>query len=222
MAIHLIDDASPEPFEFSASPSPTPVHQLRLEKRTGFVGAINYAWRLCTGDISVILNNDTIPSPHLIECLAAVLEQDGSIAAAGPASDNPRDLFQFRGPVPAKPDLTPASPDGRPDKPTLQYSFTDYLTGMCMAVRRSAIKEDWLFDPLFSPGYFEDLDLSCKLRSRGWKLGILDSEHIHHTGAATFGAEPGLDEIMLNNYFNFSSRWNHLPQHRELESLLWI
>ena len=70
-----------------------------------------------------------------------VLKNDEKIAAVAPASDNQKDLFQFR------------------DKPlkcfskehTVSYSFTNYLTAMCVAIRRTAIQEDWLFDPVYSP-----------------------------------------------------------------------
>jgi len=179
---------------------------MRLKKRVGFVGAVNHAWSKCTAEITVILNSDTIPGPHLVDNLMAVLKNDKCIAAIGPTSDNPKDLFQYR----------VVLMNGF----SLHYSFTDYLTGMCLAIRRSAVPGQLLFDLTYAPGYFEDLDLCCRLKQNGWKLAILESERIHHEGAATFGEEPSLEDVLQNNYSRFSSKWGHLPEHHKLDLLL--
>ena len=193
--IILVDDCSPEAIEL-------PV--LRLKQRTGFVGAVNYAWTRCTKDVVIVLNSDTLPGPNLINKLIAVLKHDKSIAAVAPASDNRQDLFQYR-------ECTSAPGT---------YSFTSYLTAACLAIRREAIKTKQLFDPAYAPGYFEDLDLCCRLKQDGWKLAILESERIHHEGAATFGCEPQLENILQNNYSRFSNQWGYLSEHNNLESLL--
>jgi GT2 family glycosyltransferase len=212
-SISLVDDCSSHrdiEMLLNAIPPGAPVTLTRMKKRCGFVGAVNHAWSKCTGEIAVILNSDTVPGPHLIPDLIAVLKNDKHIAAVGPASDNDKDLFQFR-------ELLPH----RSRKPqTLHYSFTDYLTGMCLAIRRAAIPGQLLFDPAYAPGYFEDLDLCCRLRQNGWKLAILESECIHHEGAATFGDEPALDSIIHINYSRFSKKWGHLPEHNKLDLLL--
>ena len=211
LTIHLIDDGSPEQVDkLPDHATSIVINRIHLKEKVGFVGAVNFAWSQCKNDIVIVLNNDTIPGPNLIKNLAAVLENDPEIAAVGPVSDNPRDLFQFR----------EQAPDHRVNY--LQHSFTDYLTAACMAIRRAAIKEEWLFDPRYSPGYFEDLDLCCKLRHRGWKLSILESEYIHHEGSATFGSEPDLAGLLQKNYSRFSSSWSHMPGHYELDQLLWI
>jgi GT2 family glycosyltransferase len=207
--IYLIDDASPEQFDLPFGAGAILVNRLRLEERVGFVNAINHAWSRSDGDFVIVLNSDTVPGPDLIARLVAVLEKEAEVAAVGPVSDNPRDLFQFE------------QHHRHPSADSLSYSFTSYLTAMCIAIRRSAIQEPWLFDPWFSPGYFEDLDLCCKLRHRGWKLAILENEHVHHEGAATFGTAPEVQAILMNNYSKFAGRWSHMPEHDTLDQLLW-
>lgn len=218
--IYLIDDGSPKSLDVSFGTGAIPVKRLRLNERSGFVAAVNHGWSLSSGDIVIVLNSDTIPDAELPGRLAAVFEKEAQIAAAGPVSDNPRDLFQYE-PWTRRHQAADAADQGAEAAEALPYIFTDYLTGMCMAVRRAAIKESWLFDPSFSPGYFEDLDLCCKLRHRGWKLAIVPGAYVRHGGAATFGNAPDVQAIRMNNYSKFSARWGHLPEHATLDQYLW-
>jgi GT2 family glycosyltransferase len=73
---------------------------------------------------------------------------------------------------------------------------------------------------VFSPGYFEDLDLSCRLRMAGWRLAIVENCRIHHQGRATFQLDPDLPSIISRNYETFAGRWSHLPEHDDLVSKL--
>lgn len=185
-----------------------PVEWLTLPRRSGFVQAVNAAWPRCKGPVSVVLNSDTVPAPDLLAKLISCLESDAGTAAASPTSDNPFDLYQYRSAT-------------RMDAETAgnNYTCVPYLTAMCLAVRREAVIGP-LFDPAFSPGYFEDLDLSCRLRMAGWRLAVLESCRIHHEGQATFGLDPHLRSIVSRNYARFAARWSHLPEHSDLVSRL--
>lgn len=211
-SICLVDDASPATPGYGwlagiGECTGQKITVLRLPARSGFIGAINHAWSQTAGDCVILLNNDTIPGPNLVMNLVSTLEMDETLAAVGPTTDNPKDLYQYRS--------RPPNPGAKKLRPTR------YLTGACLALRRNAIKEDRLFDSTYSPGYFEDLDLCCRLRARGWRLAILENERLHHTGAATFADHPGITGILQTNYTTFTTRWSHLPGHRELDLLLW-
>ena len=180
------------------------VNWLGLPRRLGFVGAVNAAWSRCRRPMTVILNSDTVPTPDLVLKLASAFQQDPRTAAAAPVSDNPSDLYQYRPPQSTTRDVR------RED-----LTMVPYLTGMCIALRRSAIAPP-LFDPVFSPGYFEDLDVSCRLRMAGWRLRVVENCRVHHEGQASFGFDRNLRAIIARNYAQFTKRWAHLPEHQDL------
>lgn len=212
--ICLVDDGSPRRAALRVRQMigclPLPIRLISLPQKAGFIAAVNQAWAQSKSEVSVVLNNDTVPAPDLLPMLTAVLYRYGRIAAVAPESDNPADLYQYRPGLSCDPD-SDASPGA------VAASPAPYLTAMCLAIRRRAVGRKLLFDPVYSPGYFEDLDLSCWLRASGWSLAILKGYRIHHTGQATFKSEPGLMLHRQRNYATFSARWAHLPEHRELD-----
>jgi GT2 family glycosyltransferase len=214
--VYVVDDASPREESQAAlrevGALALPIEWVSLSRRSGFVGAVNAAWQRAQQPVSVILNNDTLPPPDLLAKLSEILDKHDEIAAAAPTSDNPTDLYQYR--AAARHDFA-AAPLTTPRK----VSLAPYLTAMCLAVRREAV-EGLPFDPIYSPGYFEDLDLCCRLRARGWQLAILEECRVRHLGRATFGADPNLLFLISRNYARYSARWAHVPEHRGLDLLL--
>jgi len=210
--VFLVDDASPVADRYHAeralSGSALPVCWLQLPQRSGFVAAVNAGWRQCRSAVAVMLNSDTVAAANVLSELVAAIERDPTIAAASPASDNRIDLYQFR-------------ESFRPAGAGVGLTAAPYLTAMCLALRRSAVFGP-VFDASFSPGYFEDLDLSCRLRANGWRLVVLENCRVHHAGRATFGHHPNLHQIVRRNYALFASRWSKLPEHTDLTQLLGL
>jgi GT2 family glycosyltransferase len=207
----LVDDGSPpadaRAVRAIADRLPLPIEWIATAQRHGFVRAVNAAFARCRHDVGIVLNNDTAPTQAMLAQLAHSLALHSSLGAVAPASDNPADLYQYRA----------APPQQSGDRPRL--TLVPYLTAMCLAVRRRALGGP-LFDEVFSPGYFEDLDLSCQLRARGWQLAVLENARIHHAGRATFGSDPALATLIARNYGVFQARWGRAPDHAELDARL--
>jgi O-antigen biosynthesis protein len=207
-SVYVVDDASQGGMDArtrrAVGELRLPIRWLTLETRHGFTGAVNVAWEQCRAGVVLVLNNDVLLPPNLVRRLDEAFSSDERIAAAAPTSDNPVDLFQYR-----------SSPAHRGS------TEVDYLTAMCIGVRRAAVGPGPLFDPGFGPGYFEDLDLCCRFRSRGWTLAVLEDCRASHLGRATFGDLPHLEWLVLRNYDLFFARWGQLPSHPELDRLLW-
>jgi GT2 family glycosyltransferase len=205
--VYLVEDGSPQRLgsrtrrAFDALG--LPIQWLVLQTRRGFVEAVNHGWERCRESVILVMNNDVVVPPDFMRRVEACLASDGRIAAAAPASDNPVDLFQHR--------ETPRC-GGTTDVP--------YLTAMCLAIRRAAV-ESPLFDRIFTPGYFEDLDLCCRLRAAGWKLAVIEDCIVHHDGKATFRDDPQLELLVRRNYGIFHARWGHLASQPGLDLLLW-
>jgi N-acetylglucosaminyl-diphospho-decaprenol L-rhamnosyltransferase len=60
----------------------------------------------------------------------------------------------------------------------------DYVDGMCVLVRRSVLKEVGLFDEQFFFDY-EIIDLSNRIRAKGWAIEFIPDIRVIHIGKAT-------------------------------------
>lgn len=206
--VYVVDDASlPADAELGArisSRQPFRVEWVRLAEHVGFVGAANAGWALSTAPVVLILNNDTVLQRRAIRTLVEALVADPELGAVAATSDNPRDLFQYR---------------CRSTTVGVGFVSADYLTAMCLALRRSAVG-GMLFDAAYSPGYFEDLDLCCRLRTSGWRLAIAERARVSHFGGATFTARSDWQSAFSRNYARFSAKWGWLPTHCALQNAL--
>jgi len=155
----------------------------------------------------MLLNSDAFVRPGVVGLLGDALRRTAGLAAVGPSSTSRRDLMQYRrtprGEYGGMPGVTP----------------TPFLTAMCLMLRRAAVGER-PFDPVYAPGYFEDLDLCCRLRDEGWELGIVEGARVHHVGGATTGRDASRGATMARNFATFSARWHSRPEQESLEAFL--
>jgi GT2 family glycosyltransferase len=87
----------------------------------------------------------------------------------------------------------------------------DFITGTCMTLRSTAAQEVGLFDTTFFM-YWEDVDLSTRLRSAGWDLRVATDAVVHHVGQGSVGsASPAARryflESMIRYFKKHSSCW---------------
>jgi len=219
--VYVVDDASPEDEASRARASCAGrrirVEWLRLHARSGFLSAAMAGWAASNRPITIVMNSDTVPAPGAIAALCDILDREADIAAVAPVSDNPRDLFQYR--RGAHPVAAPCEEGGVAAAPGGGFMAAEYLTAMCLAIRRAAVGAQ-LFDTTYSPGYFEDLDLCCRLRTSGWRLAIAEQAFVHHLGGATFGEGAEWTSLVTGNYGRFTARWGWLPSHAALDEAL--
>lgn len=86
----------------------------------------------------------------------------------------------------------------------------EYVEGSCAVVRVSAIRKlaGGLFDPEFRFAYYEDSDLSLRIRKAGLKIAVVDLP-IVHVGAATskIVKNADIEGFKLRNKHVFLDRW---------------
>lgn len=77
---------------------------------------------------------------------------------------------------------------------------TDFATGACALYRNKALKETGLFDEQYFM-YLEDVDLSQRLKNKGWQVWYSGKSHIWHkvSQSSKIGGE-------LNDYFIHRNR----------------
>jgi GT2 family glycosyltransferase len=123
----------------------------------GSAGGSNRLAELGTEEVIWILNPDTYPSPRAAELLLEALERPEVAAAEG------RQL-----PVEHPKVYDPASGE------------TEWVSGFCLMVRRSAYAAVGGFDPHYFPLYCDDVDLSWRLRLAGHLLVHVPEAAVFH------------------------------------------
>lgn len=126
----------------------------------GFGGGINELSRACSTPFFLILNQDAIPEPGSIEYLAKVALHSPENVAAWEMRQIPYEHPKI---------YDPASME------------TPWASGAALMIRSSAFKAVGGFEPRIFM-YGEDVDLSWKLRARGWKIHyVAKSAVVHET-----------------------------------------
>ncbi len=175
----VVDDRSPDnaPDVVAAFPF---ARLVSNPTNMGFAATCNHGVSESIGDVLLLLNSDTIvPRDGLIRLIESLMSS-GSIAAAGPLSNN---VGHFQ--------RTPATYTDASHISLFAEDFaqreaedvdTDMLVGFCLAVKRSAWNEVGPLDESFGTGLFEDNDLCHRLRRAGYRLVISSRAFIHHEG----------------------------------------
>ena len=213
--IIVIDDASSD--ETSAVLQGVEgLHCLRNAENLGYLRTVNRAAREATGRVLVILNNDTQVRKNWLKPLLDALD-DESIGAAAPKMLFANGRLQEAGAT-LKADGT-AEMIGLFDDPTLpHYNYdrdVDYVSGACIAIRRSDFEALGGFDEAFAPAYCEDADLCLRVRKSGKRVRyVATSEIVHHLSISS-DAQPNAYKMrqVRTNQQKLLERWGeHLEE----------
>lgn len=150
----------------------------------------------------LLLNNDTIVPPNAIFWLRMGLYEKEQIGATGSVSNhvvNYQQVPQQYGTV--KEWLEFAAQNNVPMK--YPYEKKSWLVGFAMLIKRTALRKvlaqeqavsgavlPEVLDIRFSPGNFEDNDLSIRLLLAGYQLFLVKNSFIFHYGSKAFQKVP--------------------------------
>jgi len=159
---------------------------LRNDRNLGFAAGMTVGLRhaLAQGARSVlVLNNDTVVAPTMVQTLLEADGQLGRPGILGPAiyySDDPERLWRLGDrrhrwlpmprPVALPPDMAPLA--------------VDYVTGCAMLVRREVFETVGLFDERYYM-YFEDADFCRRVRDAGFALWCVPQARMWHKVSLT-------------------------------------
>ncbi len=214
----ICDDGNPDPQLLdlvrdgvTGGEWPHRVHYLRQPENLGFVGNVNTALRATAPADLVILNSDCIVGDGWLDGLhdaaysesrvatATALTNAGTIVSVPhrnrPVSRLPEHLTADR----AAADVGRASLRLRPDIPT--------CIGHCVYIRRTAIDLVGGFDPVFSPGYEEEVDFSQRCVLRGLRHVAADDVFVYHHHAGSFGSGESVSGRRLKHHEIITQRY---------------
>lgn len=215
------------------------VIMLRQDHNTGFAKAVNIGIKHSKSDYVALLNNDAIASKDWLKELVLHMDQHKDSAAAvskilkqtkGAKTnkfliDTTGDFYSIWG-MPF--------PRGRDEIDEGQYDKKEEVFGACggaVIYRREYLARDiGLFDEAFF-AYYEDTDLSFRIRRAGYKIFYVPTSIVHHKVGATSGG--GKNKFtryhsVKNTWFLFLKEmpgryfWINLPRYFIGQTLMLI
>lgn len=160
-----------------------PEFEVVVAERNDYLFSLNPVVAGRDEDIVIILNNDMRVDPHFVAPLVEHFESPDVFAATarvmtwdGRTQTTGRRQIQLRrGWLYKQWDMSPGA-----------ATYSVEAGGGSSAYRRWMFVELGGFDPVYRPGYYEDLDLSYRAWQRGWTTVFEPRSIIHHRVNASF------------------------------------
>lgn len=142
----------------------------------------------------VVLNNDLEVCRSWLKDMSAALERDRRNAICG-----------IKGSCCGISKTGVGQPSNNPE----------YVEGSCLMIRADLARKHGLFSPEFVFAYYEDSDLSLRMRQLGYRITFVPLP-IRHQGAATakIVADVDLKGFYLRNQRVFLDKWKDYLEHR--------
>jgi len=150
---------------------------IESEKNLGFAAGNNLGIRVALGDkpdYLLLLNNDTIVSPDLIDTLVSAIDDDPSIGIAGPTInyfDQPNIIWSAGGAIDWQRGRTRMMGINECDEGQfgLEPRAVEFVTGCAMLVRSKVVDRAGLLDERFF-AYYEDTEWCIRAARAGFNV----------------------------------------------------
>ncbi len=158
-------------------------------ENTGFSAAVNVGIRLAKGEFAVLFNNDAFAEPDWLEHLIRAAEEDENIFAVQSLMIRhyERDICDDAGDYVTVFGFACKRGDGMYWKRYTKKQRIFSACGGASLYRKSILDEIGVFDELFF-AYFEDVDISWRANSLGYKNIYCPDAKCYHICGATTGA----------------------------------
>jgi GT2 family glycosyltransferase len=187
------------------------VRSLVHGENRGFVAACNTGAQAASGEVLVLLNNDTLPRPGWLPPLVSVLARDRAGAVGGKLLYPDGVLQEAGGVVFSDADgWNYGKGDAQADHPIFDHvREVDYCSGALLATPRELFLRLGGFDPAYAPAYYEDTDYAFRLRAHGYRVYYQPASEVVHLEGASSGRDvaSGVKRHQVLNRSTFASRW---------------
>ena len=198
----LIDNGSEQPTQnyleqFRADRSEK-ILLTRNEVNQGYIKGINQGIRSAQAPWICLLNNDTVLTAGWVTEMLKVASADAGIGLVNPTSNS---LGFKLGETPLEEYAKSLQNEsGR----TAELSMA---LGFCLLARRSVFDRVGLLDESFGMGYFEDDDLSQRVKAAGLRCIRACGAYVFHEERGSFRHLAGTKEAFQKNRQIFEKRW---------------
>jgi len=209
----LVDDASNDSSVQYVKENFPSIRILALSTNLRFAEANNVAVKMAKNDIVIFLNNDMVVEKEFIRPLLSHFRNPHVFAVSARIKMEPRYVGGYlaneTGITKAK--LVNGFLETWQEEKELQKSEEIfYFSGGSSAVSKKKFFELGGFDPVFSPFYYEDTDISYRAKKKKWKILVEPASIVHHKFRAT------------NNERNFHKSYIKLILKRNYILFNWI
>ncbi|MCP9928565.1 glycosyltransferase [Cyanobium sp. CH-040] len=185
---------------------------LRNETPQRFIKACHAGARVAQGDYLVLLNNDTEVTVSWLDQLLEGFRRFPRVGVCGAKLLYPSGILQDAGGIV----WNSGNPwnYGRgesPHDPRFRYARqADYLSGAALMISREAWDQVGGLSSYLEPMYFEDTDLSFKVRASGYTTWYIPSATVFHYEGATSGTDisDGFKAFQEVNRPKFKRKWS--------------
>lgn len=185
----------------------TDLHVIANAQNVGFPKGCNQGIQQATGDTIVLLNNDVVVTKNWLSNLLRCLYADEKTAAAGPVTN--RASYYSSIPVSYRTlsEMQQFASDYNQRKQT-EWEQRLKLIGFCMVMKKEVLQHVGLLDERFSPGNYEDDDLSLRMRQQGYQLYLCRDTFVHHFGSQSWKEDiHRFQHILEKNEAIFYQKW---------------
>ena len=187
---------------------------VRPDKNIGFLKNSNFAAAHASGEYLVFLNNDCLPHAGWLDSLIDTAINDCSIGIVGSKLLNSDGSLQEAGGIIWR-DASGWNYGRGDNHLSPQYNYlkeVDYCTGASFCIKKSLWKEVGGFDDYFAPAYYEETDLSFRLREKNYKTIYQHKSVATHIEGISHGvtSNAGLKSYQIRNREKFINRWQHV------------
>ncbi len=184
------------------------VRVLPLSENRGYAGGANAGAELAHGEVLLFLNPDVELDPGWPLALRTAFRRRPEAGIVGGRLRFPDGRLQHAGGRLRWPLALPEHRGYRATEGFDEPAVVEYVTGACLAIRRSLFDELGGFDEAFFPAYFEEVDLCLRARAEGWTvLYWPELSGIHRESAVLGRHSPEYYQIFHRNRLRLI--WKH-------------
>jgi GT2 family glycosyltransferase len=156
------------------------LHLARSETNLGFAGGANAALRHSSAPYVALVNNDVVLEPDWLEQVRDALDRDEQLAAVQTIIARPDGRIDGAGI-----DISDGTfrQIGHGDSVGAPLAVAWGISATAALYRRAAIGERFFEERFFA--YYEDVELSARLRAAGWRIAVLPVVAAVHRGSQT-------------------------------------
>jgi GT2 family glycosyltransferase len=184
----------------------THVRSFFNRENLGFAPAVNQGLAAATGDVLILLNNDTlVPRGWLAGLLRHT--KDSSVGMVCPVTNRIGNEAEIEVSYRTYGEFMRFACD-LAQKNQGKSLDVDTLVMFCVAMRRDVYERIGALDERFKIGMFEDDDYSLRVRANGYRMICAEDSFVHHFGQASLGNLNGeYGELFHTNRQRFEDKW---------------
>ena len=185
------------------------LYYIEHEQNLGFVAGCNEAFELVAPADVLLLNSDCVVAEGWLQQIRAVAASDPRIATVSALTNSGSVISvpERNTPVGKLAGGLSLEETARRVRDAAQGTAPQIPTaiGHCVLIKRSALDLVGNFDPIFSPGYGEEVDFSLRCVAAGLKNVVADDVFVLHHGGVSFSAASEAlveqhNEILFDRY----------------------